>query len=88
MGHVKREIKGIQTCALYANSDNLAHAQSITRAFVFFSYILWYTISLFADREGPDQPALLRRLIRALAVRIYPNTRFRLTQPIWYLAYL
>ena len=36
---------------------------------------------LLGDNEGPDQPARMRRLIMAFAVRIWPKTRFRIAQP-------
>ena len=50
--------------------DHTAHAQMITRVFALHSYILQYSIILLADREGPDQPARMRRLIWAFAVRL------------------
>ena len=37
---------------------------------------------LLADNEGPDQTARMRRLIWAFAVRICPQTRFHIAQPI------
>ena len=44
--------------------------------------ILLYLMVLLADSEGPDQPARMRRLIRAIIVRICPKTRFRMARPI------
>ena len=38
---------------------------------------------LLADSEGPDQTARMRRLIWAFAVRICPETRFRMARPIY-----
>ena len=35
---------------------------------------------LWADREGPDQSARMRRLIWAFAIRIFPKTRFRMVR--------
>ena len=45
------------------------------RAFALHRYILYYPVVLLADSEGSDQPARMRRLIWALAVRICLNTR-------------
>ena len=36
---------------------------------------------LLSGSEGPDQIAQMRRLIWAVAVRIYANTRFRTARP-------
>ena len=41
------------------------------------SYILWYSIILFRDSEGPDQTALMRRLIWAFAVHMTEDTFFQ-----------
>ena len=38
---------------------------------------------LFADSDDPDQIARMSRLIRISAVRICPNTRFRIMRPIY-----
>ena len=43
-------------------------------AFALNSYIMKYSMILLADSEGPDQTALMRRLIWIFAVRIYPKT--------------
>ena len=40
---------------------------------------------LLAGSEGPDQTARMRSLIWALAVRIYPKTRFRMASPFYIL---
>ena len=38
---------------------------------------------LFADSEGPDQTARMRRLIWAFAARICQKTRFRMAGPVF-----
>ena len=58
-------------------SDN---AQSIIRAFALHSYMPRYPTILFADSKGPDQTARMRRLIWDFAVRICPETLFRLAR--------
>ena len=36
---------------------------------------------LLPDIDGPHQTAMMRRLIMVFAVRICPETRFRMTRP-------
>ena len=44
-------------------------------------YVLQYSMVLHAGREGPDQTARMRRLIRApVAVRICPKIRLCMVQ--------
>ena len=39
---------------------------------------------LLADSEGPDQTARMRSLIWAFAVRMCPNTYFRMALSKWF----
>ena len=70
--------KSLRVRAICADSDHPPHAQSIIRALLSILYILCYPIILFTDSEGPDQPARMRRLIWAFAVRIWSKTCFRI----------
>ena len=57
---------------LYANRevpDEPAYPCSLIWTFSVCRHILQYPLILSADNEGPDQPALMRRLIRACVVR-------------------
>ena len=63
----------LRTCAKCADSDHPEHAQSLIRVFALHSYILQCPMILLGDSEGPDQPARMRRLIWAFAVRICPK---------------
>ena len=45
--------------------DQRVHLCSLFWAFSGHQHILQYPLILSADNEGPDQPALMRRLIRA-----------------------
>ena len=67
--------KTLRTCANWADSDFL-RMRKVSR------YISFQML-LLADSEGPDQPAQLRRLIWAFAVRICPKVRFRMGRRIW-----
>ena len=54
---------------VYANDkelDQTAQPESLLRNFALHQYILQYPMILLADSKGPDQPAQMRRLIRAL----------------------
>ena len=51
--YMGRQVKKcLQTCAICAESDHPAHAQSIIRAFAIHSYILLNSIILLTDSEG------------------------------------
>ena len=60
-----------------------AYTKIIIKAFAFHSYMYILGDYLLADSEGPDQPAWMRRLIRAFAVCICPGTCFRMARPIY-----
>ena len=49
------------------------------------STFIHYVVSmiLLGDTEGFDQTARMRRLILGFVVRIYPETLFRMAQPIF-----
>ena len=49
--------------------DQHAHPCSVIWAFSVRRHMLQYPLILQADNEGPDQPALMRRLIRTFVVR-------------------
>ena len=49
------------------------------------SPLMQYPMILFADSEGPNQTARMRRLIWAFAVCICHKTRFRMERPYIYL---
>ena len=62
MGRVERKSAFVR--AECAELDHPAHAQSIIlQAFVLHSYILYYSMILIMNSEGPDQSARMRRLI-------------------------
>ena len=71
MGRVKRK-------SAFEYSKNV---QILIRAFTLHWNILLYSVILFADSEGPDQTARMRRLIWAFAVCICSNTRFLIARP-------
>ena len=48
---------------------------NIFKDFFNYRYILQYSVILYADSEGPDELAHVRKLIRAFAVRIAPQGR-------------
>ena len=79
----------LRACAKCAESHP-AHAQRLIRAFALHWSSLWCPMILFADSEGPDQTARMRRLIWAFDVHICPKTCFshgswHLTQRFGYL---
>ena len=49
--------------------DQHVHLCSLIWAVSVCLHIIQYPLILLADNEGPDQPALMRRLIRALFVQ-------------------
>ena len=65
-----------------ADSDHLAHTQSIILAFSLYSYGLKYPMILLADSEGPDQSVWMRRLTWDFVIRICPETRFGRRDPL------
>ena len=77
--HAKKSLRTRETCA---DSDHPTHAQVLIRAFALHSCILYLTLILLADSEGPDQTTRMRSLIWAFAVRICPKTRFCMAMPI------
>ena len=52
---------------------DIAHVQSLIRAFALHWYILQCQMIMLADSEGPDQTARMHSLIWAFAVRICPR---------------
>ena len=63
----------LRACTKCADSH---YPACLVRAFALHWNILQYPMILFADNEGPDQTARMRRLIWAFAVLICPKTRF------------
>ena len=71
---------------LYANSDGKdqhSHPYSLIWTFSVRRHIIQYLLILVADNEGPDQPAQMRRLIRACVVRKLHKGRFRALRIIY-----
>ena len=56
--------------------DLRAHLCSLISVFSVRRHILQYSLIPLADNEGPDQPALKRRLIRACVFRKLPKGPF------------
>ena len=72
MSRVKR--KSAFDHAQHAHIRVIMRMRSLIRAFTLHWYILQYLMIMLADSEGPDQPARMRRLNWAFAVRICQKT--------------
>ena len=75
----------------YANRegpDSSAHPYCLVLAVSVRALILQFLLILLADNAGPDQPALMRRLIWACVVRKLHKDPFRSLRIICLLNYL
>ena len=80
--------RGKKALMPYANGedpDEHAHPYSLFWTFSVHQHILQYPLILQADNKGPDQPAHMRRLIRAFVVRKLYYDSFRALHINYYL---